>query len=92
MKPVYVCSECGFNTDKKDYLKYYEGYTHSEDCELLIMQPYFAASDIENLIKGRIANREIDLNKSMDEIRQGMLLERINELESLLAALQVGEE
>lgn len=88
MKPVYICNLCRQWT----YSKRCSSLVNNHACEGTI-QPYFAASDIEKLIKGRI--QEYKKGKTIasrfypgDELNSC----EINELESLLSALEGGEK
>lgn len=97
LKPVFICSECDFVSNeniKEDHI------VNSDDGRLYnltcsgsgTLQPYFSASDIENLIKGR---RQELIMKTMYDGSMGVMVDPdlsvYNELTSILAALEGGE-
>lgn len=89
MKPVYICNLCRQWT----YSKRCSSLVNNHACEGTI-QPYFAASDIEKLINGRIEQHKKNILESdqcihMDYIQAEML--QCMALEKLLSALEVGE-
>lgn len=93
MKPVYLCSKSG----RKFTWKPDGHWCEKSDIKIPpcsgTLQPYFSASDIENLIKGR---RQELIMKTMYDGSMGIMVDPdlsvYNELNLILAALEGGEE
>lgn len=87
MKPVYICNLCRQWT----YSKRCSSLVNNHACEGTI-QPYFAASDIEKLIKGRIEDCKQWNAPGLGNVFHLVNNGKIELLESLLSALEMGQK
>lgn len=89
---IWHCNKClsSYETDKIGP----DDLTHSHVLCSGTLSPYFSASDIENLIKGRIEKANIRFNSQVSSKYEIQLMNEsiLTELEIILAALEVGEK